>query len=161
MSQENPPQGEIGTAWTAERRRRPAGSPAPHEDDDGWASGGAVLAGVLLLCTGVLAALQGIAAIAQDDVYGRIGAYLYGLDLTGWGWIHLILGALVAATGWGVLMGAAWARLAGIVLTAVGLVAQFLFLPYAPLWSLVLMVIDVFVLWALASRTATPTPRRR
>ncbi|MGX1134314.1 hypothetical protein RKD49_006504 [Streptomyces glaucescens] len=159
MSQENPPQGEIGTAWTAERRQRPAGRPAP-QGRDGWASGGVVLTGVLLLCTGVLAALQGIAAIAQDDVYGRIGSYLYGLDLTGWGLIHLVLGTLVAATGCGVLTGATWARLTGIVLTSVGLVAQFLFLPYAPLWSLVLMVIDVFVLWALASRTA-PTPRRR
>jgi hypothetical protein len=124
------------------------------------ASGGVVLAGVLLLCTGVLALLQGVAAIAGDDVYSRVGPYVYGFDLTGWGWIHLILGALVAATGWGVLARAAWARLTGIVLTSVSLVAQFLFLPYAPLWSLVLMVIDVFVIRALASWTA-PTPLRR
>jgi hypothetical protein len=159
-----PPQGEIGTAWTADRRRGATDAATRPGNGDGRGSGGVTLAGVLMLCGGILAVLQGIAAIARDDVHGRIGHYVYELDVTRWGWIHLVVGALVAATGWGVLTGAAWARPAGLALVSLALVAQFLFLPYAPLWALVMVALDVFVLWALASWTpaASPaTPPRR
>ncbi|MFI2433166.1 hypothetical protein [Streptomyces sp. NPDC018693] len=138
------PQGDIGTSWSTPPRQRPGRT-------DGWGAGGVVFAGVLMLCNGVLAVFQGIAAIAEDDVYGRVGSYVYELNLTGWGWIHVILGAVVAATGAGLLRDAAWARFTGILLAALSLVAQFLFLPYLPLWSLVVMAIDVFVIWALAT----------
>ncbi|WP_435612283.1 DUF7144 family membrane protein [Streptomyces sp. bgisy159] len=139
------PRGDIGTSWSAPPPGRSGRS-------DDWVTGGVAFAGVLMLCSGVLAVLQGIAAIAEDDVYGRIGSYVYEFDLTGWGWIHVILGALVAATGAGLLGNAPWARLVGIMLASLSLVAQFLFLPYQPLWSLVVMAIDVFVIWALAAR---------
>ncbi|MGW2518328.1 DUF7144 family membrane protein [Streptomyces sp. NPDC001617] len=144
------PRGEIGEPWSAERN-----PPTPKDGGDGRVTGGAMFAGVLLLCGGVLAILQGIAALAHDDVYGRIGSYVYELDLTGWGVIHVVLGALVAATGWGVLKGASWARFTGILLASLSLIAQFLFLPYAPVWSVVLMAIDVFVIWSLASQHET------
>ncbi|MFI8349095.1 hypothetical protein [Streptomyces sp. NPDC085596] len=118
---------------------------------NGLAEGGAVFAGVLMLVNGILHIFQGISAIAADDVYARINAYVYKIDLTGWGWILLAAGVLVVATGAGVLMGAAWARVVGIVLTSAGLILQFLFLPYAPIWSLILIGIDFFIIWALAT----------
>ncbi|MFG3159868.1 hypothetical protein ACGFY8_08290 [Streptomyces sp. NPDC048232] len=118
----------------------------------GWAAGGVVFAGVLLVLNGALAVLQGIAAIAEDDVYARIGTYVYEMSLTGWGIVHVVLGALVLVTGYGLLKDMAWARVAGIVIASLSLVAQFLFLPYAPVWSVIMMAIDVFVIWALAGR---------
>ncbi|MFI9393109.1 hypothetical protein [Streptomyces bauhiniae] len=118
---------------------------------NGLAEGGAVFAGVLMLVNGILHIFQGISAIAADDVYARINAYVYKINLTGWGWILLAAGVLVVATGAGVLMGAAWARVVGIVLTSAGLILQFLFLPYAPIWSLILIGIDFFIIWALAT----------
>ncbi|MGV9557082.1 DUF7144 family membrane protein [Streptomyces sp. NPDC003401] len=118
--------------------------------ESGLAAGGATFAGVLMLVNGFLAVFQGIAAISEDDVYGRIGDYVYEISLTGWGWILLIVGVVAAVAGWGVLQGATWARVTGIVLASVSLVLQFLFLPYAPVWSIVLIAIDVFVIWALA-----------
>ncbi|CAM5646389.1 DUF7144 family membrane protein [Streptomyces fumanus] len=128
------------------------GSPHAADRHRSWVTGGVVFAGVLLLCNGALAVLQGIAAVAEDDVYGRIGSYVYEMNLTGWGVVHIVLGALVLITGYGLLKDLAWARLAGIVLASLSLVAQFLFLPYAPVWSVVVMALDVFVIWALASR---------
>ncbi|MFJ7769412.1 hypothetical protein ACIQ1J_13630 [Streptomyces sp. NPDC097107] len=130
------------------------GAAAPRSADrtSGWVTGGVVFAGVLLLLNGALAVLQGIAAIAEDDVYARVGSYVYEFSLTGWGIIHVILGAVVLVTGYGLLKGMAWARFAGIFLASLSLVAQFLFLPYAPVWALIVMAIDVFVIWALASR---------
>jgi len=140
------PHGEIGTAWSA-----PRGGPHPPGPGRRRLGDGIVFAGVLMLCSGVLAVLQGIAAIAEDDVYARIGSYVYELSLTGWGWIHLVLGVVAAATGAALLKGVTWARFAGIFLAALSLVTQFVFLPYEPLWSIVVMGIDVFVIWSLAS----------
>ncbi|MGW1780103.1 DUF7144 family membrane protein [Streptomyces sp. NPDC002143] len=149
MSSQTPtgdPHGEIGTAWST-----PRGGPRQVAPHDGRAGAGVVFAGVLMLCSGVLAVLQGIAAVADDDVYARVGSYVYELSLTGWGWIHIVLGAVAAATGAALLKELTWARFTGILLAALSLVAQFLFLPYEPLWSVVVMAIDVFVIWSLAS----------
>ncbi|MFJ4682367.1 hypothetical protein ACIQNG_18290 [Streptomyces sp. NPDC091377] len=148
------PDSETGDAWTA---------PPPQRTDaggGGWVTGGITFAGVLMLVGGVLAILQGVAAISDDHVYASVGTYIYEINLTGWGWIHVVLGALFAITGWGVLTGAAWGRVAGIALASLSLVAQFLFLPYAPVWSVVMMAIDVFIIWALASGQEAASRRR-
>ncbi|MEV6115238.1 hypothetical protein AB0L59_22660 [Streptomyces sp. NPDC052109] len=123
--------------------------PAPTRNSP-WSTGGTTFAGVLLMLNGILAILQGVSAIAADDVYARVDNYVYKINLTGWGWILLVLGVIAAFVGWGVLSGAAWARAVGIVLASLSLLSQFLFLPYAPVWSLIMMAIDIFVIWALA-----------
>jgi hypothetical protein len=129
----------------------PSGSygPPPARNSP-WATGGITFAGVLMLLDGILAIFQGIAALAKNDVYAHIGHYVYKINLTGWGWILLILGIIVAAAGWGILSGAAWARAVGMALASLSLVAQFLFLPYAPGWSVIMMAMNVFIIWALA-----------
>ncbi|WP_454319425.1 DUF7144 family membrane protein [Streptomyces phaeoluteigriseus] len=132
----------------------PPGGPRPPAVPGARITGGVAFAGALLLCSGFLAVLQGVAAIAEDDVYAHVGSYVYGLTLTGWGWIHLVLGVLAAVTGAGLLRGAARARLPGVLLASLSLVAQFLFLPYEPVWSSVVMAIDVLVVRALTSRRA-------
>lgn len=116
-----------------------------------WAAGGRVFAGVLMLVEGVFGILSGIAAIAEDDVYTRVGDYVFKFNLTTWGWIHLILGILVAVTGWGILQGAAWARGVGVGLAALVIVLQFMWLPYHPIWAVVSIAIAVFVIWSLTS----------
>ncbi|MCA1268837.1 hypothetical protein LCE32_01875, partial [Streptomyces sp. 7G] len=125
--------------------------PPPPPPDSLWVTGGVLFAGVLMLCQGVVAALEGIAALADGDVYGDVGEYVYRINLTGWGWIHLVLGVCVAVTGAGLLKGARWARVTGIVLASLNLFAHFLFLPYAPLWSVIVIALDIFVIWALAA----------
>ncbi|MYX17916.1 hypothetical protein GTY67_31720 [Streptomyces sp. SID8374] len=110
-----------------------------------------------MLCQGVVAALQGIAALGDSDVYGTVGDYLYRFSLTSWGWIHLVVGVCAAITGAGLLKGAGWARVAGVVIASLALFAQFLFLPYAPVWSVLMIGLDIFVIWALcAYRPAAP-----
>ncbi|MFF1677482.1 hypothetical protein ACFVYG_15735 [Streptomyces sp. NPDC058256] len=116
-----------------------------------WASGGTVFAGVLMMVTGILSVLNGIAGIAADDVYTRVGSYVYEFNLTTWGWIHLVIGVLVAITGWGILQGMDWARGVGIGLAALSMIEYFMFLPYAPFWSIISIAIAVFVIWALAT----------
>ncbi|GLF95832.1 DUF7144 family membrane protein [Streptomyces yaizuensis] len=131
----------------------PPASPGSHRGPDrntDWAVGGVIFAGILLLCNGVLAILQGIAAIGEDNVYGRVGDYVYRINLTGWGWIHLIIGICLVITGYGILKSMSWARYAGIFFASISLIAQFLFLPYLPVWALIMIAIDVFIIWALS-----------
>lgn len=115
-----------------------------------WASGGVVFAGVLMLMNGVLAIFQGISLLAEDDVWARVGDYVYKVSLTGWGVILLCLGVLAAVTGAFILRGAGWARMTGIFLASLSMLAQFLFLPYAPVWSVIMIGLDFFAIWALA-----------
>jgi hypothetical protein len=116
-----------------------------------WARGGLVFAATMLMIVGVFQFFQGIAAIAKGDFFVAGPNYLYSINTTGWGWIHLLIGALVAVTGYFVFTGADWARGAGIALAAFSALSQFFFLPYYPVWGLVIIAIDVFVIWSLAT----------
>ncbi|AZM45885.1 hypothetical protein DMB38_08635 [Streptomyces sp. WAC 06738] len=140
------------TSPTASSHGTTSSSPTPpHRGGSPWATGGTVFAGVMMLVYGVLAVFQGIAGIAHDDVYARQGDYVFKFDLTTWGWIHLILGVVVAAAGLGILMGNEWARLLGVALAALAVIANFAWLPYLPVWAIVNIAIGVFVIWALCT----------
>jgi hypothetical protein len=113
----------------------------------GWV----LFAGVMMVANGILSIFEGAVGVARDGVYAATGNYTYKFDLTAWGWIHIAIGALVLLIGLGVIAGQRWARYAGIVVVAISLFANFLFLPYYPLWAMVVIAIDVFVLWALCA----------
>ena len=127
-------------------------TPASHrEARSEWAHGGMVFAGVLMMVIGVMSILNGIAGIATDDVYASIGDYAFEFSLTTWGWIHLIIGLAVLGTGYAVIQGHTWARAVGIALTSLFAIEYFMFLPYAPVWSVICIGIAVFVMWSLAT----------
>jgi hypothetical protein len=127
---------------------------APDLSESPWASGLTLFAAAMMMVAGVWQALAGIAAIVNDQVYVATPQYIYRFDLTGWGWIHLLLGIVVAGTGFAVLKAMTWARIVGIALASLSLIANFLFLPHYPLWSLLIIALDVAVIWALATTRA-------
>ncbi|MEU3573013.1 hypothetical protein AB0E96_32000 [Kitasatospora sp. NPDC036755] len=114
-----------------------------------YASGWTIFAGVMLITGGLMAITEGISAIAKDDLVVVTRNYVYSMDTAGWGWIHVILGAFIVVTGIAVFSGAVWARAVGVVVAALGVIANFLWLPYYPAWAVVLIAIDVLVIWAL------------
>jgi hypothetical protein len=116
-----------------------------------WATAGAVFAGCVMLMTGLFQAFQGVAAIVEDEIFTTAPGYVYAIDVTVWGWAHLALGALVALAGVGVLSGRGWAYGIGIGLAVLSAVSQFFFLPFYPWWAIVIIALDVFVLWSLAT----------
>uniref|UniRef100_A0AAU2JZ43 DUF7144 domain-containing protein n=1 Tax=Streptomyces sp. NBC_00049 TaxID=2903617 RepID=A0AAU2JZ43_9ACTN len=120
-------------------------------------TGPTVFAAVLLLVSGVLAIFQGIAAIAKDDVYARIGSYVFEFDLTTWGWIHLIVGIIVVLVGVGLFANSGLARGAGIAIAGISVILNFMWLPYQPWWSIILIALDLFIIWALCTRWAPET----
>ncbi|MGK4581396.1 DUF7144 family membrane protein [Kitasatospora sp. HPMI-4] len=121
----------------------------PHRADT--VVGLVLFAGVMMLVNGVLEILQGIVAVARDSIYVTTPHYTFEFSLTAWGWIHIVWGVILAAVGFGVVKGVPWARVAAILVVAVSLALNFIFLPYYPLWSLVVIAIDGFVLWALCT----------
>jgi hypothetical protein len=116
-----------------------------------WAAGGLVFAAVTMLLLGIWQILVGIAAIVEDEFFVVTPNYTYDIDTTAWGWTHLGIGVLLVLSGLALFSGANWARVIGIMVAALSAIANFLFLPYYPLWSLAIIALAVFVIWALAS----------
>jgi len=105
---------------------------------------------ILMLLAGMLQVLVGLVAIFENEIYVQTRNYLFKFDVTTWGWIHLVVGTVVGLAGLGLLRGRTWARVAGIILAVLSAIANFLFIPYYPVWSLLIIAVDVFVIWALA-----------
>ena len=91
------------------------------------------------------------AAAAKDDLFVRTPNYVFSFDLTTWGWIHIVVGIVVAVVGGAILAGQRWALVAGIVLAIVSALMNFLWLPYYPVWAVVIIAFDIAVIWALST----------
>jgi hypothetical protein len=126
-------------------------SPSARPDPGGWAVGFTMFAAVMMITVGAWQALQGLIAIFENEFYVQTRNYLFEADATSWGWIHLVLGVIVAFAGFGLLSGRTWARVVGITLAALSATANFLFIPYYPFWSILIIAVDIFVIWALAA----------
>ncbi|WP_405896637.1 hypothetical protein OG242_02850 [Streptomyces sp. NBC_00727] len=134
-----------GTGSAAQTTHGTSGSHHPFRT--GWTA----FAAILMIFGGAMAILQGISAIAKDDVFVATRNYVFQFNLTGWGWIHLILGIVIVLAGCALFTGALWARVLGVLLAGLGALANFAWLPHYPLWSIVLIAIDVFIIWALCT----------
>ena len=114
-----------------------------------WA-GMVIFAGTMLLMLGALQAMEGLVAIFQDDYYlvTRNGM-IVSLDYTAWGWTHLILGVLVALAGVALFSGRMWGRVVGVALALLSILTNFAFMPAYPLWAINLIIVDIFVIYAI------------
>lgn len=122
---------------------------AHRADPAPWMKGMTTFAGVMLIIAGAFNAIQGLVALFQNEVYVAGPRYVFAFDLTAWGWTHLIIGAVVAAAGFAVLSGQVWGRSVGVGVAVLSMLANFAFVPYYPVWSLLIIALDFFVIWAL------------
>jgi hypothetical protein len=126
-------------------------SRARGQETSGTAVGFILFAAIMMIMVGVFQALQGLIAIFENEFYVATRNYLFQFDATTWGWIHLVVGLVVAFAGWGLLSGRTWARVVGITVVLLSALANFLFIPYYPFWALLLITLDVFVIWAITA----------
>jgi hypothetical protein len=117
----------------------------------GWTVGFAVFAGVMLMLVGVFHALAGLAAIIDDQYFVVSRNYAFEVDTTAWGWIHLIFGVIVAFAGYRIFSGVTWARIVGITVASISAVGNFFFIPYQPVWAVLIIALDVLVIAALCA----------
>ena len=122
-------------------------------DRSSTAVGFAAFAAIILMVAGVFQALAGLSALLKDDVAIYAGtaenSYVFSLDTTSWGWIHLLIGIIAFLAGLGILSGRVIARTVGVIVAAVSAIANFAFIPVYPVWSIVVIAIDVAIIWAL------------
>ncbi|SNX55841.1 hypothetical protein SAMN06272735_0272 [Streptomyces sp. TLI_55] len=120
-----------------------------HTAKQEWATGLAAFAAVMLFLVGLLDIFRGIMGIAEDDIFVTTRNYVFEFDLTGWGWVHLGLGVVAVIVSIGLLQTATWARVSGVVIASLVIIANFLSLPYYPVWSVVMIALSGFIIWAL------------
>jgi|SRR5918997_1450891 hypothetical protein len=121
----------------------------PEDDISGWAAGGIVFAATVLLMVGIFQAIAGLVAIIDDNFYVVTRNYTFDIDTTVWGWIHLVLGVLLAVVGWSLFSRKAWAGVAAITMAMLSAIANFFFIPYYPFWAILQIALAVWVIWAL------------
>lgn len=110
-----------------------------------------VFSGILLVLLGMFQAVMGFVALFKEDFYlvARTGLVV-SLDYTTWGWVHLVIGVVAVCAGYGVLAGQLWARVFGILLALVSAVTNLVFIAAYPVWSTIVIVVDILVIYALA-----------
>ncbi|MGZ4650144.1 MAG: DUF7144 family membrane protein, partial [Kineosporiaceae bacterium] len=109
-----------------------------------------VFGGVMLILLGFIHAIEGLVALLDDGYYRvRPNGLVVHLSYTTWGWVHLVLGVVVALTGIGLLAGNVVARVVGVVLAAVSALVNLAFIAAYPLWSAIVITIDVVVIYAI------------
>lgn len=124
---------------------------APAHHPSSWAIGYTVFAGLMMIMVGAFQAINGIAAIWNNSYFVVTDNYIFRFNVTTWGWIHLIAGIVVLLAGFGIFSGAVWARTVGVIIAVLSAVINFLFLPYYPMWSILIIAVDVAVIWALTA----------
>jgi hypothetical protein len=115
----------------------------------GWAIGWTAFAGIMMIMMGILWVISGLVAIFNDEFYVVTQNWIFQFDVSTWGWIHLILGAVILASGFGLFSGAVWARIVGVIIAVISGLVAFTWLPYYPVWGIILIVISIGVIWAL------------
>ncbi len=121
----------------------------PRAQVSGWAVGGITFAAMMMLMIGSFQAIAGLAAIFNDEFFVIGRNYTFDLDVTAWGWIHLILGICLFIAGWGLFSRKLWAGMVAIVLALLAAIENFFFIPYYPWWSLLIIAVCIWVIWAL------------
>ena len=121
----------------------------PGPDPTGW-TGWVVFASAMMLLLGSFQAVQGFVAIFDDGFYHVTqGGLVIDVDYTAWGWTHLLLGVLIIVCGLGVLTGNIVARTVGVLLAGLSALVNLAFIEAYPIWSVIIITIDVLVIFAL------------
>src|SRR5215204_6207343 len=118
-------------------------------EPSGWAVGGMVFAASPTIAWNTPIRHIIVAAIINDEFFVVTRNYAFDLDITGWGWIHLLLGICVAGSGFYLFAGSRLAGYFAIFLASLSAIANFFFIPYYPFWSILVIAIDVWVIWSL------------
>lgn len=123
-----------------------------------WASGVSLFAGTTLATVGIFQCFEGLSAVLDDSVYVATRDYAYQFDITAWGWVHLLVGVVAILVGIGTLLDRDLAYVIGIMIAALSALTNFLFIPWYPVWAIVIIAFDVAVIWALCVKLSEHRP---
>ncbi|MGO4602805.1 DUF7144 family membrane protein [Terrabacter sp. 2YAF2] len=117
-----------------------------------WAAGLSTFAATLMIVVGLFQFVEGLVTVVNGtDFLVRTPNYVFTFNATAWGWFHMIVGLGAAVAGGFIFTGNIFARSVGIALAGVSAIANFMWLPHYPIWAIVIIALDVFVIWALCT----------
>ena len=116
-----------------------------NEAGAGWVT----FAGIILITVGIFQAFAGLVGILEDEILVVTPDYLVQLDATTWGWVHMIIGLIVVAAGFGIFAGNVLARTVGVFAAVGSMISMFFWLPWYPVWAIVVIAMDIAIIWAL------------
>ncbi|WP_037568769.1 DUF7144 family membrane protein [Phaeacidiphilus oryzae] len=126
------------------------GGPEPEPHVRPLSIGGVVFAVFVLAIVGGFHAIAGLATILNHNYSRAQGDYAFDFSVTARGWVELVTGIVVAAAAFNIFSGKTWARAVGMAAAVVSALENFFFTPYYPVWSAILIVLDIVVIWSLA-----------
>lgn len=127
-------------------------APTPEtRSTSGLAIGFTYFAAIVMMMVGTFHAIMGLAGILENQFFVVTRNYAFEFDATAWGWIHLLAGAIVIFAAVGLFNGSVWARTVGVTMAVISAIANFGFIPYYPVWSIVVIALDIAVIWALTA----------
>ena len=126
-------------------------SPMATQQRSGLAIGATATAGILLVLVGFFHIMQAFVDLINGHFYAVTANWAFRFNVTTWGWLHMIGGFIVLAAGVGLFMGNVFARTLAVIVAAASIVLSFMWLPYYPVWALLIVAFDVLVIWALTA----------
>ena len=133
------------------------GSRQEEQSISGWAEGGITFAVTMAILVGTFQIVQGLVAVINDEFYVVTRNYTFDLDVSAWGWIHLIIGLGMLAVAFGLYARALWAVIGGLAFAMLSALSNFFFIPYYPIWALVLIALNLWIIWSLTRPGAIRT----
>lgn len=122
------------------------------EKSKNWSAGFSGFAGFNMIMLGCWWLITGFAALFGDGELLVVTAdWAFKMDAPTWGWIHLLLGVVMVSAGVGVFNGATWARVVGVIGAVIAGVVAFAWLPWFPVWAVILIALSVVVIWSLTA----------
>jgi hypothetical protein len=122
---------------------------SPSRGPSPWAIGFAVFAATMMIIVGIFQFFIGLGAVIEGDFYDLARAYAFDMSVNTWGWLHIVIGIIVALGGVFVLTGNVLARALGIALAVLASIVNFLYIPYYPVWSIMVIALSIGAIWGL------------
>lgn len=114
----------------------------------GW-TGWIGFASIMLLLAGFFHIMEGIVALFKEDVYIKTSSSAWVLDYSQWGWLHIFGGIIILLAAASLMQGHMFGRIFAVIVALVSAVANMAFIPIYPIWSLVILTVDVLIIWAV------------
>ena len=121
------------------------------EQPSGWAIGWTAFAGIMMVLMGGWWIISGLVAIVNDEFFVATEDFIFKFDATTWGWIHLLLGIAILASGFGLFTANVWARTVGVIIAVLAALAGFAWMPWYPIWGIIFVAVSVAIIWALTA----------
>ena len=115
----------------------------------GWV-GWIVFAGTMMAILGVFHMFEGLIALFRHtEINFPASGLTVQVSYTQWGWLQLLAGALVFLAGLALFTGRMWARTLAVILVSISALVNFAWANLFPFWSLTLLAIDFFIIYAI------------